>query len=706
MHWLHRHRLSILAVICAGWTAVVVSLHYAQGIPFLSAIWSGEQNLEDLLRREGRKTATRPEFVFLGIDQSSLKLPPLLPEELANSRGLQLMNERPFPWSREVWAVLLDRLFAAGARLVMFDIAFDAPNNGDAAFRAALDRYRDKVVIGANFDYSADPKGVEPQLVMPNTMLIPTPAMEDDRVGYVNFFADNDGIFRAARYTITDLQAAHLAPNPSEQPYDSFGARALKKLGRSQDVPRDLKSHTFRFCESDAYPPRTLYQVFDPKMWHANYADGAFFKDKVVIVGMSAKIRHDFVNTPMDSEMPGPTLHLHALAAALDHEFLFKTPFSTDFATVCGAGLLSWALLAFVRRPLFCLLTLSAIGVIYMGLVRILYDRAGLLILVVPTMTAFVVSGLLGLAFEYTLERLEKHRTRRTLERYVSKNLVSEILDTRSTFFDSLRGSRREVAILFSDLVGFTSASEKGDPEALVKQLNEYLSQMTKAVFENDGTLDKFIGDAVMAVWGNVRSRGLANDTKSAVRAALAMRRKLGVLNEKWIAENTNPLQIGVGINVGEVIVGNIGSEEHMDFTVIGDAVNLASRIEGLTRIYGADILLGPTARELVEEEFYVRSVAHVQVKGRGEPVQISALLGERTEKLDPEFLRWLESYEEGLRKFWARDFKEAKILFSRFLEFYPDDLLAKLYLDRALEYEAQPPDEAWSGVEVFIKKK
>jgi len=261
------------------------------------------------------------------------------------------------------------------------------------------------------------------------------------------------------------------------------------------------------------------------------------------------------------------------------------------------------------------------------------------------------------------------------------------------------------VTVLFSDIVGFTSMTEKADPEQLVKQLNEYLSRMTAAVFENNGTLDKFIGDAVMAVWGNVSSRGVAEDAKSAARTAVAMRRELKALNERWAKEGIAPFHFGLGINHGEAVAANIGSQEKADPTVIGDAVNLASRLEALTRTYGVDVLIGPTAGELIRDEFHLRSVARVQVKGKSAPVEVTTLIGARSEALDPEWLRWLETYEEAIRKFRARSFSEAKILLSQFLEFYPEDSLAKMYLERSLEYEQKPPDESWNAAEVFTKK-
>ncbi|HEV2045409.1 MAG TPA: adenylate/guanylate cyclase domain-containing protein [Chthoniobacterales bacterium] len=706
MHWLGRHRRIILALIATFWTGVVVLAHFFPQAPFLSVVWSGEHSFADLLRREGRRTATHQDFVFIGIDQASLTLKPEGEDEMnawPKIRAIQLMTERPFPWSRELWALLMDKLFASGARVIIFDIVFSPASDADVQFHDALEKYRDRVVIGCNFD---DARGN--QLVLPNKALIPVPQAQDDRVGFVNFWRDVDGVVRRSHYHVSDRQLADQPEFPGEEIFTSLSARALVKLGRADALPKDVQAYAIRFGSNDAYFPRPLYEIFLPDKWHSNYGDGAFFKGKLVIVGPSAQIMHDFVATPIDSTLHGAVLHLHALAAALDHEFLYETPIRVDFVLVLLGGLSAWVVVAFLRRPFLCLVALLGISAAYLGLARILYNQFGLLVMAVPTLSAFLMSGLVGLGFEYALERLEKVRTRRTLERYVSKNLVKEILDNPGGYYNSMLGSRKPVTVLFSDLVGFTSLTERADPVSLVKQLNEYLSAMVPHVFDNAGTLDKFIGDAIMAVWGNVSSLGTAEDAKLAVRTALGMRASLRKLNDGWRAEGRKELGFGVGINHGDAVIGNIGSyepHERLDPTVIGDAVNLASRLEALTRVYGVDILLGQAVSELVRDDFYLRTVARAQVKGKTEPVDICTLIGARSDDVDPEFLKWLEVYEEGIRKFRERDFTQAKILFSRFLEFYPEDTLAKMYLSRALEYEQAPPDEAWNAVEVFKKK-
>lgn len=702
MNWVARHRRFVLALICAFWTAIILLTLTFPELPFFSSVARTEQSFGDLLRREGRKTATRPEFVFLGIDEATLNYTPFNPEDVATNRAFQLMTERPYPWSREIWALLLDRLFGAGAKLVMFDLMFGKPNDGDAEFAAALERYKDKVVLVANYDANSR------VFVWPHPGLIPD-AEHDSRAGFAVFFPDElDGRVRSARYRISDRQLIGFPQHPSQQVFSSLAARALEKLGRINSVPTELEPKILRFGRYGAYPSTSLAELFDPAIWSANYKNGEAFKDKIIIIGAASQVAHDVVDTPIDSNLPGPVLHLHALAAALDHEFLQLTPIWLRYVLVCAAGVGAWLLIAFFRRPVLSLASICTVAVLYLVAVRVLYDRSGLLLMTVPVLASFALSGFFSLGWDYILERREKVRTRRTLERYVSKNLVKEILENPHGFYSSMRGARKPVTVLFSDLIGFTTLSERADPEELVRQLNEYLSGMVSVVFEHEGTLDKFIGDAIMAVWGNVASRGPAEDAKAAARTALGMRRALKKLNEGWRAESRMALGMGIGINQGEALVGNIGSyapNERLDPTVIGDAVNLASRLEALTRTYAVDILVGASAAELIRDDFHLRSVARVQVKGKNVPVEVTTIIAEKGEDVEGDLLRWLEVYEEGFLKFRQRDFTQAKILFERFLEFYPKDYLAKMYLDRALEYEQQPPDESWNAAEVFTKK-
>lgn len=704
----------MLALICAFCTGLIISLAMFRNVIFADSIWANETTFRDALERKARRTKVHDDFAFLGLDEASKQLDQVSPEEISGSPTLQKMR-RGYPWSRAVYAELVDQLCNAGARLIVFDLTFDPERDGDIEFGAALERHRDRVVIGADVEMGANTVSGDAPIILvpPNKHLIPD-GLLDDRVGYVSIWPDTDNRIRRINYAITDSQIMKLLkdryrdPGPAqpwETIYESLDGRALRKLGFANRIPPAGRSSMIRFGPDEAYQPRSFFEIFVPALWEHNFGGGSFFKDKVVLVGAASAIAHDVHPTPISDATSGPLIHFYAIAAALDGEFLRETSPLINCLLLLGAGCAAWLVVAFVRQSLLALSLLIAISAGYLGAAVFFYDTRNLFILTVPVLGAFNLSGLFSLGYDFTLERLEKLRTRRTLERYVSKNLVKEILDNPDSFYSTLRGVRIPATVLFSDIVGFTTLTESADPEALVKQLNEYLSRMTAAVFESGGTLDKFIGDAVMAVWGNVRSLGLAEDAKSAARAALVMRRELQKLNEKWHGEGIAPFKIGIGLNQGEVLVGNIGSHEKMDPTVIGDSVNLASRLEGLTRTYAVDILVGPNAADLIRDSFHLRSVALVQVKGKTRPVEIFALIGAKNDTGDPEFLQRLETYEAGFRKFRERDFTQAKILISQFLEFYPDDALAQMYLERALEYEEQPPDVAWNAVEVFKKK-
>src|SRR6266566_3403276 len=380
----------LLATICVSCTALVMSLRFVPAVPVLSQVWGHEQTLEDWLHRTGRRTSTHPDLIFVAISTKSLAGP-----ESANAgkdRMLGLMAQHPFPWSREVWARLLDRLFESGARLVIFDLLFNPPNEGDQIFRAALDRYRDRVVIGANFDTEN-----AFQLVSPNVNLIPPPAQYNDRVGYVNYWVDKqDGKLRAARFFTSNRQLAGQKPSQEERPYVSLVARAMEKLGRYNEVPHDFQDHLIRFSVTDAYQPYPIWEIADPDMWHSKYSDGEFFEGKIVIVGPSAPKLGVVIDNPISPEIKGPVMHLNVLAATMDHEFLRRLPVALDLVIVSVFGLLAWLLLARIGRWLICLLSFLGLSLAYLSLAFLLYNFLGIFVPIFPPLLTLLACGFLG----------------------------------------------------------------------------------------------------------------------------------------------------------------------------------------------------------------------------------------------------------------------------------------------------------------------
>ena len=301
-----------------------------------------------------------------------------------------------------------------------------------------------------------------------------------------------------------------------------------------------------------------------------------------------------------------------------------------------------------------------------------------------PLLT-FLLAGTGCFGRQYAIEKLEKRRLRRTLERQVSKELADHILSVPEGYFQSLPGVRKPVTILFSDIRSFTSRSEKDDPVELVSQLKEYLDAMGKIVFEYGGVVDKFIGDAVMAVWGNLHSDGPEMDSRNAVAAAVAMQEQLALLNQKWQAEGRDPFEIGIGLNHGEAIFGMMGSEQKQEMTVIGDPVNQAARLEGLTKKFGQGIIVGTSVAEFVHGEFPLRSLGKVRTMGKKEAEELSGvLLGAEDEAA----MDWMRRYHEALEAYRRGDLDAAGDAFESCSADRPEDPAVAMYLEAIAQGE------------------
>ena len=692
----HRRTLTVICVAC---TAAVLALHF--GFPRYLSL---ELAARDWLTTNpaARLSSRRPEIVYLGIDEASKNLDTLFPEDLEKSPTLRLMKAG-WPWNRAVYAAVADRLIGAGAKVVAFDIRMPGPRVGDAAFKAALDRFADKVVLGSNFETRDENINAQegqmqnrPVQELPSASLIPPPPPADSRVGFVNFYPDPDGKLRRIHFRTTLLEFFNYAPRKDEEEQFSLAARVLQKAGHGEFVPATHEAVMLRFAEE--FAPRSLHEIFVEDQWHQPpYRNGALFKDKIVFIGASGNQSEDRVQTPLGIKL-GPTIHLSAINAALNRDFLHETSRAENVGLMLGGGLLAWFIGAAIRRPMVRLAVLAAAVAGIYGLIQFLYNTVGLLPVLLSPLIALGSSGLTWSVWEQVLDLRDKARLRRTFERYVSRDVVKELVDNPAGWLHTIGGARKTVTVLFSDIRGFTTLTEAAeDPHALVSQLNEYFNEMVQLVFANNGTLDKFIGDAVMAHWGSITTEGEAIDAQRAVSTAVEMRETLARLNRDWKQRGLLQLSIGIGVNHGEAIVGNLGCEAKMEFSMIGDAVNLGSRLEGVTKSYHLDVCIGENVALFVRDEFILRSLDLIVVKGKTKPVEIFTVLGRRLPSTaEPD---WLEVHEEAMRRYRRSDFKTAAALWREVLAQSPGDGVSELFLARCVTLQSEPPEGEWTGV-------
>lgn len=295
----------------------------------------------------------------------------------------------------------------------------------------------------------------------------------------------------------------------------------------------------------------------------------------------------------------------------------------------------------------------------------------------------------------------QEKRMKTTMYRYMTPGVAERVMAQAE---DSLMvGERKEVTILFSDIRGYTTLTENLGASEVVSLLNQYFETMVEAVFNHEGTLDKFIGDALMAVFG--APLPLENHAWLAVQTALDMRRRLALFNHRRIVAAQPQIHIGIGISSGEVVSGNIGSQKRMDYTVIGDGVNLSSRLEGVTKEYGCDIILSQFTYDLCKEHIWVRELDKIRVKGKHEAVTIYELIGNRTRSLDEVTVEFLDLYQAGREAYLARKFKSSIALFEDAQKIRPSDQAISIHIERSLKYLVEPPPESWDGVHSMTTK-
>jgi len=429
-------------------------------------------------------------------------------------------------------------------------------------------------------------------------------------------------------------------------------------------------------------------------------ADSAILANAVVLVGTTAPGLFDLRSTPVQSKFPGVEIHANMIAGILDQKIREKPEYvrGVEFLSLLATGLLITLVLplltpAWAMGVTFLLLMLTVFFNYYV------WEVENIVLPVASSIMLILFMFLLNMSYGFFIERRRKSEITNLFGQYVPPELVEEMSNDPQAY--SQEAEEREMTVLFTDVRGFTTLSEGLTPKELSRLMNEFLTSQTSIIHEHRGTIDKYMGDAIMAFWGAPIAD--PDHARHALEAGLAMIRKMYALHDEFEKRGWPRLNIGVGINTGIMSVGNMGSKFRTAYTAIGDAVNLGSRLEGLTKQYGVDLIVGEeTMKKLPDYAF--RELDRVRVKGKLEPIAIYEPLSKR-EAVSEQELNELRIMEEALHYYRAQDWKNAESLFTYLQRTFLKRPVYELYLERLVYFQENPPGEAWDGAFTFTIK-
>ncbi len=702
------------------------------GTVFLLALalhWSGWLTIAELKTLDHRfhqyadSTKAGNDIVLVAVDEGSLE---------AYGR---------WPWSRDRHGYIVHYLKQAGAKAVVFDILFLEPDSSAEEFdevfademRAAGNVYL-PFLMQDQHEPSAGSTVSPPGLPEPSPDILKkaTIALDDQTpqpagtlqtyagaklpaplfaqaahgLGYINLTPDIDGTTRRLPLLaqIRDHAFMHITTAVARDILTADHATLLRRELRLGPVTipltaeREMVIDWHGTLEDRVYPVYPIGAVLrsytDMQQGKPPLLDPTLFRDKIVFVATTAAGTYDLRVTPLSPFAPGALIHMSALDNILRHRHLQPVSWwifaaSTLILTLATA----WAFMLMQSQRVKAAI-IGGLAIAYYGLTVHAFTSHGLwLDLAIPE-GALAVSFAAAATVEYLTEGKQRRQLRTVFDKYMAAEVVDEIM--RNPEAIRLGGEKKELTVLFSDVAGFTSISEKLAPETLVELLNKYLSAMTDIILRHRGNVNKYLGDGIMAIFG--APRGEPNHASLACFAALDSQSELAKRRAQWKAEGQPDISARIGINSGWLVVGNMGSHARMEYTVMGDTVNLASRLEGANKYYDTLILLGPRTYELAARDVEAREVDRMCVKGKQEPVVVFELLA-RKGGLSAEQQRVINTYVEGLEAYKRRDFKNAVTQFEAALALDPSDGPSRVYLERAKEYLVAPPPADWDGV-------
>ena len=688
------------------------------------------------------------------------KLPPIKQNNIAIVAidDASIAEQGRWPWSREKIALLVSKLHQMQAAVIAFDIIFSesernimdqalkgldktpaSQNNSlqttlkqlipyynfDEVFAQSLNQ--GDFVLGMVFDEQNDSAlGDLPAPLVKltqeqaNSLSIPRmdgylsniPVLQNaaHQAGFLNAAPDDDGTLRQTNllmsyhngvYPSLALEATrlYLLSDKIQLITSNYGNDSvLEGIQLDQTIiPTDETGSIlipFR-VGAYAYPYISATDILENRIKPQDIAS------KIIFIGATATGLGDLKPSAITNNYPGVEVHASVASAILDNYFPSKPVWGRglEFLLIVGLGLIGAVLFPFLNALLLSIIALlSILGWLYATTWLWVHQHLVLTLLFPLITVLFLV--FMNMVNSYLAASKQRKEIKSVFGQYVTQQHIDTIL--KSSNESLLEGESKELTVLFSDIRGFTTMSEKLTAVQLKMQLNEYLSAMTGVIFDLDGTIDKYVGDMIMAFWNAPISD--SQHAKKAILAALEMQRTLKEVNQLFLAKNLPDINIGIGVNTGMINVGDMGSKYRRAYTAIGDSVNLASRLEGMCRPYEVDILVGEDTYKITKEDFLFLYIDKVKVKGKTQGVDIYLPLGLSTD-VSSEQVEEVRAHGIAITHYFKQEWEQAQSLFAELHEKFPSRYLYGVYLERVRAYKETSPGVDWDGAYVALSK-
>ncbi len=665
--WVTQANSTFLSILLSALSITAVLFLYYSQTAFLEAF---EAKTYDLRFRDMRGAIpVDPSIGIIAIDDKSIA-------ELGR-----------YPWTRSQYARLLAKLKAAQAKAVMFDAFFPEREDmvNDQAFAAATKK-AGNVVLAVLYEYDKEGN------VIRVTRSLPEIERAAAGVGHINFFPEDDGVNRRSRVLIESdgkqtpslgmmaamwaLGVKEYAVNPHDItvgdrhiPVDDDNVMWINFTGPPGGYPR----YSFTDVVNGRIPAEQL-------------------KGKVLFIGATALGVYDMRVTPFHGNTPGVEVHAMVADDIISNRFIRQGEMEAwlDMAFIVLMGALAYVLTT--RLRLYGAIPATSMLLIgYFWFANAMFEAGHWINIVYPTMSA-ILALLVGGSFRYMVLERSAREMRSMFSSYLSPKLVSRLESDPDAA--KIGGDNKEVTVLFTDIKGFTTFSESHPPQEVVSRLNEYLGAMVQVIEQHDGTIDKFIGDGIMAYWGAPLSQ--ADHAKLALDCIASMAIRMHELRSKWDSEGLEAFSIRGGLQSGEVVAGNVGfAGKKMEYTVIGDTVNQAARLEGTAKYYGITYLVGENTYKLTATNCRYRELDRIRVVGKHLPVTIYE------PQVGPSALSdaQIKHFESALALYRGRKWVEAKAMFRALLVELPNDKPSQIYVERCEYFAENAPPTDWDGV-------